>query len=162
MKTITTLLIAFICSISFGQTFTGKVIDKQNQPISFANIVAKDKTNNSLITGVISDENGEFSINTKKKNVYLEISFVGFTTKKINPTQSNIGTIILEEDGQQLQEIVITARKKLIEQKVDRLVFNIENTVAGTGGTAIDALKSTPSVNVDTDNLAIDNYREVN
>ena len=155
MKTITTLLIAFICSISFGQTFTGKVIDKQNQPISFANIVAKDKTNNSLITGVISDENGEFSINTKKKNVYLEISFVGFTTKKINPTQSNIGTIILEEDGQQLQEIVITARKKLIEQKVDRLVFNIENTVAGTGGTAIDALKSTPSVNVDTDNLAI-------
>ena len=155
MKTITTLLIAFICSISFGQTFTGKVIDKQNQPISFANIVAKDKTNNSLITGVISDENGEFSINTKKKNVYLEISFVGFTTKKINPTKTTIGTIILEEDGQQLQEIVITARKKLIEQKVDRLVFNIENTVAGTGGTAIDALKSTPSVNVDTDNLAI-------
>ncbi len=155
MKTITTLLIAFVCSISFGQTFTGKIIDKQNQPISFANVVAKSTTDNSLITGVISDKNGEFSINLKKGNMYLEISFVGFTTKKINPTQFNIGTIVLEEDGQQLEEVVITARKKLIQQKVDRLVFNVENTVAGKGGTAIDALKATPSINVDTDNLTI-------
>lgn len=155
MKSITTLLIAFVCSISFGQTFTGKIIDKQNHPISFANIVAKDKADNSLITGVISSENGDFSIKTKKENVYLEISFVGFTTKKIYPIQLIIGTIVLDEDGQELQEAVINTRKKLIQQKVDRLVFNLENTVAGKGGTAIDALKATPSVNVDTDNLAI-------
>ncbi|WP_299681231.1 outer membrane beta-barrel family protein [uncultured Tenacibaculum sp.] len=155
MKIIATFLTLFIYTISFAQTFTGKVIDKQNQPISFANIVAKNKIDNSIITGVISDENGEFSIKTKKENIFLEISFVGFTTKKIFPTQSNIGTIVLEEEGEQLQEIVITARKKLIQQKVDRLVFNVENTVAGTGGTSLDALKSTPSVNVDTDKLAI-------
>ncbi|OSY88465.1 hypothetical protein WH52_06845 [Tenacibaculum holothuriorum] len=155
MKIISTFLIALICSISFGQTFKGKIIDKQNQPISFANVVAKNVTDHSLITGVISDENGAFSIHSKKENVYLEISFIGFTTKKINPTQSNIGTIVLEEEGQQLKEVVITARKKFIQQKVDRLVFNVENTVAGTGGTALDALKVTPSVNVDTDNLAI-------
>ncbi|WP_435263800.1 TonB-dependent receptor domain-containing protein [Tenacibaculum sp. nBUS_03] len=155
MKSIATLLITFVCSISFGQTFTGKIIDKQNQPISFANIVAKDKADNSLITGVISSENGDFSIKTKKENVYLEISFVGFVTKKIDPIQLIIGTIVLEEDGQELQEVVINARKKLIEQKVDRLVFNLENTVAGKGGTAIEALKATPSVNVDTDNIAI-------
>ncbi|WP_298782003.1 TonB-dependent receptor [uncultured Polaribacter sp.] len=155
MKITTTLLIAFICSISFGQTFTGKVIDKQNQFISFANIVAKNKTDNSIITGVISDENGEFTIKTKNNDVFLEISFVGFITKKIYPTKSNVGTIILEEEGQQLNEVVITARKKLIQQKVDRLVFNVENTVAGTGGTALDALKATPSVTIDTDKLAI-------
>jgi len=155
MKTITTFLIIFICSISFGQTFKGKVIDKQNQPVSFANIVAKNKVDNSIITGVISDENGTFSISTKKNEIYLEISFVGFKTKKINPIESNIGIITLEEEGEELKEVVITARKKLIQQKVDRLVFNVENTVAGTGGTALDALKSTPSVNVDTDKLAI-------
>ncbi|MBG6131622.1 hypothetical protein IWQ47_003058 [Aquimarina sp. EL_43] len=155
MKIITTFLIAFICSISFGQTFTGKIIDKQNQPILFANVVAKSATDNSLINGVISDENGEFSIEPKKENIYIEISFVGFTTKRINPTQSNMGTIVLEEEGQQLQEVVITARKKLIQQKVDRLVFNVENTVAGTGGNALDALKATPSVNIDTDKIKI-------
>ncbi|RBW63150.1 TonB-dependent receptor [Tenacibaculum sp. E3R01] len=155
MKTIATFLFIFICSISFGQTFTGKIVDKQNLPISFANIILKNKADNSLITGVISNENGKFSINSKKENVYLEISFVGFITKKIYPTKSSIGTVVLNEEGQQLQEVVITARKKLIEQKVDRLVFNIENTVAGTGGTALDALKTTPSVNVDTDKLAI-------
>ncbi|TVZ26149.1 outer membrane receptor protein involved in Fe transport [Gillisia sp. Hel_I_86] len=155
MKTITTLLMAFICSISFGQDFTGKIIDKQNLPISFANIIAKDKADNSLITGVISDENGDFSIDLNNENFYLEISFVGFATKKIYPIEPTIGNIVLEEEGQQLQGVMITARKKLIQQKVDRLVFNVENTVAGTGGTALDALKATPSVNVDTDNLAI-------
>ncbi len=155
MKIITTFIIAFICVFSFGQTYTGKIIDEQNQPISFANIVAKNKANNLIVTGVISDENGEFSIKIKKETIFLEISFIGFNTKKIFPKQSNIGTIILEEDGQQLQEVVITARKKLIQQKVDRLVFNVENTVAGTGGTAFDALKATPSVHVDTDKLSI-------
>ncbi|CAL2093377.1 outer membrane beta-barrel family protein [Tenacibaculum sp. 190524A02b] len=155
MKTITTLLIIFAYSIGFGQNFTGKIIDQQNKPISFANIIAKNNTNNSTITGVISDENGEFTINTQKSNIYLEISFVGFVTKKVTPTKATIGTIILEEDKEQLQEVVITARKKLIQQKVDRLVFNVENTVAGTGGTALDALKATPSVHVDTDKLAI-------
>ena len=73
MKTITTLLITFVCSISFGQNFTGKIVDKQNQPIPFANVVAKHGTDDSLITGVISDENGTFSINPKKENIYLEI-----------------------------------------------------------------------------------------
>jgi len=155
MKNITTFLIALICSISFGQTFEGKIIDKQNQPISFANVVAKNATNNSLITGVISDENGSFLIKTNTEKVYLEISFVGFISKKINPTQTNIGTIVLEEEQQQLQEVVITARKKLIQQKVDRLVFNVENTVAGTGGNAIDALKATPGVTIDTDKIDI-------
>lgn len=155
MKTVATLIMAFICSISFGQDFTGKIIDSQNQPILFANIVAKDKADNSLITGVISDENGEFSIDPKYTNFYLEISFVGFITKTLYPTQPIIGIIILEEVGQQLQEVVVTARQEIIQQEVDRLVFNVENTVAGTGGTALDALKATPSVNVDTDNLAI-------
>ncbi|WP_459212227.1 TonB-dependent receptor [Aquimarina rhabdastrellae] len=155
MKTITTFITLLICSISFGQTFIGKIIDKQNHPIPFANIVAKSTNDNSLITGVISDNSGMFSIKANQEHIYLEISFVGFTTKKITPTQSNIGTIVLEKEGQQLQEVIITAHKKLIQQKVDRLVFNVENTVAGTGGTALDALKVTPSVNVDTDNLAI-------
>ena len=80
MKTITTLLIIFAYSIGFGQNFTGKIIDQQNKPISFANIIAKNNTNNSTITGVISDENGEFTFNTQKSNIYLEISCVGFVT----------------------------------------------------------------------------------
>ena len=87
MKIITTLFIIFICSITFGQTFKGKIIDKQNQPISFANVISKSRTDDSLVTGIISHENDEFSITPKKKDVYIEISFV---TKRINLNQPNI------------------------------------------------------------------------
>ncbi|MDR2206200.1 MAG: hypothetical protein LBE36_08620, partial [Flavobacteriaceae bacterium] len=44
---------------------------------------------------------------------------------------------------QQIKEVEITANKKLIERKVDRLVFNVENSVSAAGGDAIDALKVT-------------------
>ena len=104
---------------------------------------------------VISDENGVFTVFSKEENIYLEISFVGFSTKKIQPSQSAIGTVVLEAAGEWLDEVVITARKNLIQQKVDRLVFNLENTLAASGGTALSALKLTPGVNVDADELAI-------
>src|SRR5699024_3500349 len=60
----------------------------------------------------------------------------------------DLGTIILKHQGNQLDEVVITAEKPLIEQKVDRLVFNVGQSVAATGGNAMDALKVTPRIRV--------------
>ncbi len=153
MKKFITLLALFFNFMCFSQ-YSGKIIDKENQPISFANIIAYN-TDNKLITGVVSDDNGEFSINPKEKDFYLKISFIGFKTEKITPKNKNLGTIILKEEGENLEEVTITSRKKILEQKVDRLVFNVENSVTSKGGTAIDALKNTPSLNVEQENLSI-------
>jgi outer membrane receptor protein involved in Fe transport len=51
--------------------------------------------------------------------------------------------------------VEITANKKLIERKVDRLVFNVENSVSAAGGDAIDALKVTPGLRVQNDQISI-------
>ncbi|MDR2206692.1 MAG: TonB-dependent receptor [Flavobacteriaceae bacterium] len=56
---------------------------------------------------------------------------------------------------QQIKEVEITANKKLIERKVDRLVFNVENSVSAAGGDAIDALKVTPGLRVQNDQISI-------
>lgn len=55
----------------------------------------------------------------------------------------------------QIQEVEITAKKKLIERKVDRLVFNVENSISATGGDALDALKITPSIRVQNDQISM-------
>lgn len=49
----------------------------------------------------------------------------------------------------EIQAINILVKKKLVEQKVDRLVFNIENSTAGQGMSGIEALTNTPLVRVD-------------
>lgn len=43
----------------------------------------------------------------------------------------------------------------MIERKVDRLIFNVENSVSATGGDAIDALKITPAIRVQNDAIAM-------
>ena len=55
----------------------------------------------------------------------------------------------------QIQEVEIVAKKKLIERKVDRLVFNVENSISATGGDALDALKTTPGIRVQNDQVSM-------
>ena len=57
--------------------------------------------------------------------------------------------------SKEIQEITIEGRKKLVEKKVDRIVFNVENSVKATGGDALDALKATPNVQVRNENISI-------
>ncbi|QYS88988.1 hypothetical protein [Flavobacterium davisii] len=63
--------------------------------------------------------------------------------------------VLKVEDSRQLEEVVIKAKKKLIDRKVDRVVFNVENSITATGGDATDALKVTPSVRINNNTITI-------
>ncbi|MBP2615704.1 TonB-dependent receptor domain-containing protein [Chryseobacterium jejuense] len=54
-----------------------------------------------------------------------------------------------------LETVVIKMQKKIIERKVDRLIYNVENSTASTGGNALDALKSAPMVRVQDETISI-------
>lgn len=154
MKTIFTLLGILAASLCFGQTsYRGKVIDIEKQALAYANVVGY--THDSLyVAGTTTDEDGAFTIKGSTEIGYIEISFIGYEMKTIHPSTSDLGTIMLTE-GQALNEITITGKRPTIVQKVDRLVFDIANTVAGSGGDALDVLRVTPGVVVDNDNLSI-------
>jgi len=55
----------------------------------------------------------------------------------------------------QIEEVEIIARKKLIERKIDRLIFNVENSISATGGDALDAIKITPGLRLQNDQISI-------
>ena len=54
-----------------------------------------------------------------------------------------------------VETVVLEGKKKLIERKPDRLIFNVQNSVAAAGGTALDALKATPNVKINNDVISI-------
>jgi len=50
-----------------------------------------------------------------------------------------------------LNAVVITTKKPLIEQKVDRMIVNVDATVTNVGTTALEVLEKSPGISVDKD-----------
>ncbi len=168
MKKINALiLIAFLfCSsfIAIAQqnkerikiTITGKIIEKTSQlPLEYATITLKNSKNTKLIYGGITDNKGEYSIEITPGLYDISLEFISFkptliTQKKLTASV-NLGTIGLEEDATQLNEVVVRAEKTTVEIKLDKKVYNVGQDMIVKGGTASDVLDNVPSVTVDAD-----------
>ncbi|SDS54236.1 Outer membrane receptor proteins, mostly Fe transport [Polaribacter sp. KT25b] len=151
------LLFTILCpAILFAQTITGKISDKTNV-IPFANVILKD-TNNNIISGTTTNNEGSFEVKMNAGNYKIEISYLGYRTweKQIKVDANlNLGTIILEENAQALNEIIVKTEKRILERKIDRLVFNVEKSIAAVGGNGLDVLKITPGIQLQNGNLSI-------
>ena len=166
MKTFLSLiLLAFIVFIPnrvFSQNqVRGQIVDKENQPVSFANVVllnAKDSV--SVIKGMISEDDGSFLFEEIENRPYvLKISFLGFADyiKRFEVEgNTNLGKIELQETSNSLDEVTVKARKPKIERKIDRISFNVENSVISSLNT-YEILKRTPGVIVSQGELLVKN-----
>ncbi|TDP02468.1 outer membrane beta-barrel family protein [Flavobacterium sp. 245] len=111
-----------------------------------------------VVQSTLTDYEGKFSIKTERGNCQLLIKQVGtILYQKRFDFQGNQDLGIIEIDNsQELKEVMVNSKKKLIERKVDRLVFNVENSIsASTGGDAINALKATPGINIQNDKISM-------
>ncbi|OHX64194.1 TonB-dependent receptor [Flammeovirga pacifica] len=143
----------------FGQNkLSGHVVESSNKtPIEYATVALYDQTDNSLITGVVTDAKGDFTIAKLKKGTYkLTIAFMGFENfAKENITISgsslDLGTLTLKEDHQMLQEIEVKGEQLTAVTKVDRQVYDATKFEAAAGGTATDVLKNMPSVSINAE-----------
>ncbi|WP_274475122.1 DUF5686 and carboxypeptidase-like regulatory domain-containing protein [Mangrovimonas aestuarii] len=105
-----TLFLFFSIASALGQTkVSGYIIDQDDQPVSFANVVFKGST-----IGTITDENGRFYLESDETWNTLAVSFLGFETlilpldKKVNYDLK----LVLKEAQDQLDEVVIVAGKQ--------------------------------------------------
>ncbi|QTD38358.1 TonB-dependent receptor [Polaribacter batillariae] len=114
-KNIVFTIIFLAIQVSFSQSkISGKVVDKENNPILGANILIEKKGLKQQ--GTSTDIDGYFSIETKENGTYkFQITFIGFKSYKKNlniasNTNINIGNIVLEESFESLQSVEIIGR----------------------------------------------------
>ncbi|MCB0458141.1 MAG: TonB-dependent receptor [Flavobacteriaceae bacterium] len=156
------LLFLFFGTVALSQDFSisGIIVDENNAPLSFVNVILYEEETKEAVTGTSSDEKGAFVIESLNPSVYtVEISMIGFKTKSITVTLSentSLGSVSLEEDREQLNEAVVTAKRPTIEKNAGTLIFNVENTSLSNGNT-LDLLSKTPGVLVIGDNIRIKN-----
>ncbi len=159
MKKLSTIIFILLVQLGFAQvnnteyTITGKVIDPSNEAIAFVNVVLKSFENDSILTGATTDIEGEYIIQSDRKNAYLEISFVGYETLKFDnidfgQPRIQIPNITLLENGNVMESIEVVGEKSTTEFKLDKRVFNVGKDLTTSGSSALEVLNNVPSVNV--------------
>ena len=149
------LIILLIClnkNLS-AQTINGVVKDNTNQVIAFANVILKDKENNSVAFTTTNDA-GTFSISAKQTGVYtIKVSAMDFENFEQVVEILNIASpiklaITLTAQTTELQEIIVQTQRPITVKK-DTIVFNASSFTQGNEEVIEDLLKKIPGLEVD-------------
>ena len=130
-----------------------------NLPVEFANIAVIDLTTGKPVDGNVANEKGEFTIEHVVSGTYrVAISFIGYETIRIDnvnvpekKSEINLGSVKLSTVNTVLSEVVVQSQRELVEEKVDRTIYNAENDKTSRGGDATDVLKRVPLLSIDMD-----------
>lgn len=150
----------------FKADIKGIVKEKSNgDPLAYATITILSKEN-KIVAGATTDGNGKFKVVTPVSGSYkIRISFIGFKEIEIPLEAGNdpvdMGTLELEVDNKALAAAVITAKIPLIEQKLDKVVMNVSQSVIATTSNGYDIIKKAPGVSIDQDGNIKLNGQEV-
>lgn len=139
-------------------SISGKVIDQETKmPVEYASIAIYSAKDSTLVTGTITDIDGNFKITgLNPGEYYIQVNFVGFEkkeTEKISISSRrltvNVGEIGLKPASLELEGVIVAAERSRVEYKIDKRVINVDKDLTAKGGTAATALENTPSVQVD-------------
>ncbi len=141
-------LILFCFQLGFSQ-LKATITDELGNPLEYAT-AALYFSNGTLVSGVVSEASGIIEIDNLKSGKYnLEVSFIGYEVSKtaniLFDKILNLGTIKLTL-GNQLDDVVISTKRKTIINKIDKQVYNAQAFKNAQGGTGLDVLKNLPAV----------------
>lgn len=157
------LLFSFRTGSAEKGVIRGKVVEEVGAlPIPFAIVSVFESTAEQPLFTTQTDENGYFRfINLKIGTYKVKVSYIGFATLFVNEIvitdkdfDKNIGNLKLSTEQSNLNEVVISAQKPLVEFGADVITYNVGSSVMAEGSTATDVLKNVPMVQVDIDGNA--------
>ncbi|MCT3833686.1 carboxypeptidase regulatory-like domain-containing protein [Elizabethkingia anophelis] len=157
-KIILFTLLFTLCQSLFSQQFqlTGKVINEKNTPIEFAEVLVL-KKDSTVLKSELTNEKGNFYVQILNGSYIIQIKKL----KDILYSQDidiqnnlNIGNIKIEK-AKNIKEIVLEGKKKLIERKIDRTIFNVENSIFSTGADLAQVLAGTPMLSINDNSISI-------
>ncbi|MHB0754747.1 TonB-dependent receptor [Polaribacter sp. M15] len=166
MKTKITTLFIILCTLSiFAQhNINGKIVDAQNTPLPFANIVLQKIDAEAKPKGTVSDENGTFFFDKIASGKYkIEISMLGFKTYKISELDLNTNktfNITLQEETQTLNEVVVKSKRPVIKQTAEKLIVDLEKSEM-INTNLQDVMRKIPGVLVTNNGISIAGNRGV-
>ena len=154
------LLIFPFFSICLAQThLTGTVSGGNHQPLQKATIMLLRLKDSSLVKASFSQPGGQYSFDNIAPGTYfVSATYTGLKDGNTAVFQASgqkeidLGNLTLLVNDEAMNAVVLTAKKPLFEQKIDRMVVNVASSITNAGTTALDVLMRSPGIVVDQQN----------
>lgn len=136
-------------------SISGKLIDQNDKPVSFANVTLLSLHDSSLIAGTVSGNSGEFQLKYNKKGRYIfAASFIGYSTcqqivELSEQQQIQLNEIVLQNKQTRLNEVVFIKERVKARQEVNKTTYYVNPALRATSGNGIDLVSHIPDIQVD-------------
>jgi len=109
------LLALFNCATTYSQEgliIRGKVVDKKDQtPVQNVSVAEID-VDNRIVKGISTDIDGNFALKVSNPKNRVSISYIGYKTVTQNISGKTTINIQLEQEGRQMQEVIVVAQSR--------------------------------------------------
>lgn len=139
------LLLATLPLSASAQSLKGKVVDENNEPLAYANVMLQ-KADSTYLSGTMTDTLGMFILTPDPAASMLHVSFIGYETCILPVKGTDFGTIKMNPDTEMLGKAVVKGYLPKTVIKGDAFVTPVENSILAEAGSAGDVLKKLPGV----------------
>lgn len=144
-------IIMFLPGILLAQEkLTGKIVDKESKETLPGAYIFLKAENGETISGTVTDGSGTFEVNKPAQQSFLlEVSFIGYQSYSqpiSNLTDTNLGTIALQEEGELLEAYEIQGTVLTGEVRGDTVAFNASAFKTRPQAEANDLIRKMPGV----------------
>lgn len=156
MKYLFLLCLYCACATMAVAQVSGKLTNAAGQPVAFANIALFRETDTVALAAAITDTAGRFHFNQPLPGNYiLHCRYTGyqllatpvFAVRAAQPY--NAGTLRLQEQPRQLDNIVVKTARPLLQQTVYGTVIRPDNSIVSAGSSVAEVLERSPGVVID-------------
>jgi Outer membrane protein beta-barrel family/CarboxypepD_reg-like domain len=152
----TTVCLLIYFSVTAQTIIKGKITDHKKVGIPSATVLLLANKDSSLIKGQVTNTEGLFEIMNILTGTYiLQVEVTGYETayRDITITAQlpayELETITMNPYSGLLKEVVVTGRRRLFENQVDRTVFNVQNSPGAAALNALEVLARSPNISID-------------
>jgi iron complex outermembrane recepter protein len=163
-KTLSSIVFFFLlifCVFSVSAQIHG-LVQYHNEPVAFADVLLINSVDSTLVSFSYTSDEGRFEfIEPDHDRYFVQISYLGledYITASFlyQGGNSDLGIITMMESAVHINELLVLARKPLLEIKSDMMVLNVSNSVLANGDDAFSLLRKAPGVVIDNnENLTL-------
>ena len=144
-----------------AQAQTGKVngtVNGSQKAVEAASVGVLRAKDSAVVKLAVTDKTGQFEVEKLAAGKYLvviqSVGYAKYYSESFELANGQVYTlkpVTLVNASKELQAVVVSSKKPLIEQKLDRTIINVDASPTNAGATVMEVLEKSPGIAVDKD-----------
>ena len=140
---------------AMAQNIAGKVVNEKGEPLAFANIVLLNRKDSVFIKGTVSDEDGNFVIDSPCNGGIIKATSIGYKTIYKDCVGNDMGIITMAEDAKMLGEVVVRSSLPKTVLKNGGMTTTVVGSILEKAGSMENLLDRIPNVTAQNGNIKV-------